>query len=72
MTAPVSRDVPTASGQRQPSSKVTLTAEERQIARTSFTASDMTNEQKELLYARNKQKLAQQRANGAYPQAERN
>ena len=32
----------------------------------------MTNEQKELLYARNKQKLAQQRANGAYPQAERN
>ena len=31
-----------------------------------------TNEQKELLYARNKQKLAQQRANGAYPQAERN
>jgi hypothetical protein len=72
MTAPVSRDVPTASGQRQASSKVTLTAEERQIARTSFTASDMTNEQKELLYARNKQKLAQQRANGAYPQAERN
>jgi hypothetical protein len=51
---------------------VTLTAEERQIARTSFTAPDMTNEQKELLYARNKQRLAQQRANGAYPQPERN
>jgi hypothetical protein len=72
MTAPVSRDVPTVSGQRQSSSKVTLTAEERQIARTSFTAPDMTNEQKELLYARNKQRLAQQRANGAYPQPERN
>lgn len=72
MTAPVSRDVPTASGQRQPSSKVTLTAEERQIARTSFTAPDMTNEQKELAYARNKQKLQQMRANGGYPQPERN
>lgn len=72
MTAPVSRDVPTATGQRQPSSKVTLTAEERQIARTSFTAPDMTNEQKELAYARNKQKLQQMRANGGYPQSERN
>lgn len=72
MTAPVSRDVPTASGQRQPSSKITLTAEERQIARTSFTAPDMTNEQKELAYARNKQRLQQMRANGAYPQSERN
>jgi len=72
MTAPVSRDVPTATGQRQASTKMTLTAEERQIARTSFTAADMTNEQKELLYARNKQKLQQMRANGAYPQSERN
>lgn len=72
MTAPVSRDVPTPTGQRQPSSKVTLTAEERQIARTSFTAPDMTNEQKELAYARNKQKLQQMRANGGYPQPERN
>lgn len=72
MSAPVSRDVPTPSGQRQASSKITLTAEERQIARTSFTAADMTNEQKELLYARNKQKLAAQRANGAYPERERN
>lgn len=65
MSAPVSRDVPTPSGERQPSSKVTLTAEERQIARTSFT-SDMTNAQKELLYARNKAKLARMKANGEY------
>ena len=72
MTAPVSRDVPSANGQRQPSTKITLTAEERQIARTSYTAPDMTNEQKELAYARNKQKLARERANGAYPQPERN
>jgi len=72
MTAPVSRDVPTASGQRQASSKITLTAEQRQIARTSFTAPDMTNEQKELLYARNLQKLQRDRASGAYPQSERN
>jgi len=64
--------VPTATGQRQPSSKVTLTAEERQIARTSFTAPDMTNEQKELAYARNKQRLQKMRSNGEYPQPERN
>ena len=72
MSAPVSRDVPMPSGQRATSSKITLTAEERQIARTSFTAPDMTNEQKELLYARNKARLARERANGAYPQPERN
>lgn len=66
MTAPVSRDVPTPSGQRAASSKITLTAEERQIARTSFTDDNMTNEQKELLYARNKAKLIKMRANGEY------
>jgi hypothetical protein len=72
VSAPVSRDVPTASGERQPSSKVTLTEEERRIARTSFTASDMTNAQKEYLYAQNKRKLQTMRANGQYPQPERN
>ncbi len=72
MRAPVSRDVPTASGQRAPSSRITLTPEERQIARTSFTAPDMTDAQKEYLYAQNKAKLAKQRANGSYPQPERN
>lgn len=72
VSAPVSRDVPTANGQRQPSSKMTLTQEERQIARSSFTASDMTNEQKELMYAQNKRKLQNMRANGQYPQSERN
>lgn len=72
VSAPVSRDVPTASGQRQPSSKMNLSAEERAIARSSFTATDMTNDQKELLYAQNKRKLANMRANGQYPQSERN
>lgn len=72
MTAPVSRDVPSATGQRAPSTKITLTAEQRQIARTSFTAPDLTNEQKELMYARNLQKLQRDRANGSYPQPERN
>lgn len=72
MRAPVSRDVPSASGQRAPSSRITLTPEERQIARTSFTAPDMTDAQKEYLYAQNKAKLAKQRANGSYPQSERN
>lgn len=72
VSAPVSRDVPTASGQRQPSNKITLTAEQRQIAHTSFSAPDMTNAQKELLYAQNLRKLQQRRANGEYPMPERN
>lgn len=72
MRAPVSREVPTASGQRAPSSRITLTPEERQIARISFTAPDLTDAQKEYLYAQNKQRLAKMRANGEYPQPERN
>lgn len=72
VTAPVSREVPNSNGQKPSSSRVTLTEEERLIARTSFTATDMTNAQKEYLYAQNKQKLAQRRANGSYPQPERN
>jgi hypothetical protein len=32
----------------------------------------MTNAQKELLYAQNKRKLQTMRANGQYPQSERN
>jgi hypothetical protein len=72
VSAPVSRDVPTASGQRQSSSKITLSPDEVAIARSAFTASDMTNAQKELLYAQNKRKLQTMRANGQYPQSERN
>lgn len=67
MSAPVSRAVPSASGVRT-DSKMTLTPEEREVARTSFTATDMTNAQKEYLYAQNKAKLLRQRANGQYRQ----
>src|SRR5882762_5390904 len=66
MSAPVSRDVPSASGQRQASTTMTLTEEERRIARTSYTADDMTDAQKEYAYAKNKQKLQRMRANGEY------
>lgn len=72
LSAPVSRDVPTADGQRQKPGTIKLSPEEVQIARTAFTASDMTNAQKELLYAQNKRKLQNMRANGQYPQSERN
>jgi hypothetical protein len=70
MTAPVSREVPTGSGRSEAS--ITLTPEEVQIARTSFGSQpgvkDLTNAQKELLYARNKAKLQAMRANGSYRQ----
>lgn len=72
VSAPVSRDIPTPSGQRAPSSKITLTEEERRIARTAYSAPDMTDAQKEYAYAQNKRKLQVSRANGSYPQPERN
>jgi hypothetical protein len=65
VSAPVSRDVPGPSGQRT-TNRITLSPEERDIARKSFTATDMTDEQKERLYAMNKQKLHKLRANGEY------
>jgi hypothetical protein len=81
VSAPVSREPPTPSG-RKPSmpNKVTLTPEERQIARNAFGPVkgrngewvDLTNEQKERLYAVNKAKLAQLRGSGEYPEPERN
>lgn len=68
VSAPVSRDVPTATGARPGS--VTLTEEERKIARISILdrpdMPNMTNEQKEYLYAQNKRKLHAMRANGSY------
>jgi len=68
MSAPVSRDAPTYSGQKPASTTMTLTEEERRIARTSYTALDMTDAQKEYAYAKNKQKLLRLRANGEYRQ----
>ena len=70
LTAPVSRDVPTASGQRASSNKMTLTAEERQIARLSIPDTHglppLSNTEKELIYAKNKRELASRKANGSY------
>lgn len=69
VAAPVSREPPTSSGQRASSSQVHLTREEREIARNSFgpvNGKDLTNAEKERLYAINKAKLARMKANGTY------
>ena len=70
MSAPVSRDVPTPTGQRQSSNKMTLTPEEVAIARASIVdRPDMpalTNAQKEYIYAQNKRKYQTMKANGTY------
>ncbi|EHR03222.1 hypothetical protein [Bradyrhizobium sp. WSM471] len=73
ITAPVSRDVPSYSGQQIISDrgKITLTAEERDIARRSFTDPRMSNEEKERSYGMQKLKLARMRADGTYPERER-
>jgi hypothetical protein len=65
VSAPVSRDVPMASGGSASQNK-TLSPEERLIARNSFSNPNMTNAQKELLYLRNRQKLNRMRADGSY------
>jgi hypothetical protein len=68
VSAPVSRDVPSATGARPTS--VTLSEEERKIARLSIMdrpdMPNLTNEQKERIYAQNKMKLQRMRANGEY------
>lgn len=72
VTAIVTRDVPTSSGERATSSQITLSPEEVRIAHTSFTdpTGKMTNADKERLYAMNKIKLQRARANGSYPNRE--
>jgi hypothetical protein len=72
-SAPVSREVVSmATGGRSQPSDNTLSREEREIARTSFSAPNMTNAQKEFQYLQNKKKLAGWRASGRYPGPERN
>jgi hypothetical protein len=70
VSAPVSRDVPTPTGQRQSSNKMTLSPEEVAIARASIQdRPDMpalTNAQKEYIYAQNKRKYQAMKANGTY------
>jgi hypothetical protein len=73
MSAPVTRDVPSASGRPAGSqNQITLTPEERAVARNSFGAIkgadgkmvDLTIEQKEMMYAQNKARMLRMRANG--------
>lgn len=69
MAAPVSREVPAATGTRkQPSMR--LTEEERKIARDSIPdrpdLPKLTNAQKEYMYAKNKAKYEQMRRDGTY------
>jgi hypothetical protein len=71
ISAPVSRDVPMPSGGRMSMNarynpNNSLTAEERDIARRSFTAPDLTDAQREYLYWQNREKLRRMRADGTY------
>jgi hypothetical protein len=81
VSAPVSRDVPTASGGRALDARsIVLSPAEREIARNSFgpikDASgnwvDLSNAEKEFRYAQGKARLAALRASGEYPERERN
>jgi hypothetical protein len=65
LSAPVSRDVPTASGRRMSEiGNITLSPAEREIARNSFAAPDLTNEQKERMYAEAKHRMLAMREAG--------
>lgn len=70
MTAPVSREVPTAASGTRKQSSMRLTEEERKIARDSIPdrpdLPKLTNTQKEYLYARNKAKYQRMVADGTY------
>jgi hypothetical protein len=61
ISAPVSRDIPMASGERRPG-QITLNPDERFIAHTSFPHLPKT--EAELAYARNKRRMLQMKANG--------
>ena len=69
MAAPVSREVPAASGTRK-SNSMRLTEEERKVARESIPdrpdLPKLTNAQKEYMYAKNKAKYEQMRRDGTY------
>jgi hypothetical protein len=73
ISAPVSREIPTASGQKaQDFSNIRLSPIEREIARNSFgpikdafgNVRDLTNEEKELRYGLNKLRMLKMRADG--------
>ncbi|MGC2778703.1 MAG: hypothetical protein WA418_24035, partial [Bradyrhizobium sp.] len=68
VSAPVSRGVPSATG-RQETGKITLTAEERAVARNSFGAVSglhLSDDEKERMYAANKRRYLAMLASGQY------
>jgi hypothetical protein len=70
MSAPVSRDVPSYSSGKPVSNKMTLSPAEVAIARASFVDRPdmprMSNAQKEYIYAQNKRRYLQMKADGSY------
>lgn len=71
VSAPPSRDVPSPmSGSRGAQSKITLSVAEQEMAKLSY---HWLSEKDALIeYARQKKRLAEMRANGEYPERERN
>jgi len=69
VTAPVSRDVPTTSGEFRMQNGVTLSPEERQVSHLSYR--DVPPAEAERIYAIQKLKLQRERAAGRYPERER-
>jgi hypothetical protein len=64
VSAPVSRGAPDLSSGRSIPQRITLSATEVEIARNSYSAPDMTNEQKERAYAMAKLRMIQMRKDG--------
>lgn len=65
MSAPVTRNIPSATG-RRPEGWNTLTAEEVKIAHNSFTDPGVSPIEKEKMYLANKRKYLSMKADGSY------
>jgi len=66
MSAPVSRNIPTANGRREPDGWNKLSAEEVRIAHNSFTDPNVSNVEKERMYLANKRRYLSMKADGSY------
>jgi hypothetical protein len=66
VSAPVARNIPTASGRREPDGWNKLTAEEVRIAHNSFTDPNVSNVEKERMYLANKRRYLSMKADGSY------
>ena len=65
MSAPVTRNIPSATG-RRPEDWNRLTAEEVRIAHNSFTDPGVSNVEKEKMYLANKRRYLSMKADGSY------